>query len=231
MKPNLRLATEPPERTPARAELAAAQKRHADAVRQLAANKTAQELTEQTRRDARDAIETATAAVEQAKVNAGQHLTAVAMGNAGPAPTSVKAARAALADVEDALEAAQAAGVALVEQEKDAEHELEYARTALDDRLRDVVRSEAPVGKLLAEAKVAQADLIAKRVRLRFLFNADLVAEDVVAEMRKFLLFENTLPVGRGQLEHGNFDKHPAADSYKRAIEALRTDADAPLPS
>jgi hypothetical protein len=44
------------------------------------------------------------------------------------------------------------------------------------------------------------------------------------------MLFQNTLPVGRGQLEHGNFDKHPAADPYKRAIAALRTDADALLP-
>jgi hypothetical protein len=42
---------------------------------------------------------------------------------------------------------------------------------------------------------------------------------------------QNTLPVGRGQLEHGNFDKHPAADPYKRAVEALASDADAPLPT
>jgi hypothetical protein len=63
------------------------------------------------------------------------------------------------------------------------------------------------------------------------LFNNDLVAEQEQPAVRTFMLFQNTLPVGRGQLEHGNFDKHPAADPYKRAIEALRTDADAELPS
>ena len=141
----------------------------------------------------------------------------------------MKAARAALTDCEDALDASIEAGSALVGHEKEAADELEYARTALDDRLRDVVRAEANVKRLLAEANAVQTDLINKRVVLRHLYNAHFVAEEDA--LRDFLLFQNQLPAGRGQVEYGNFDAHPAADPYKRAVEALRTDADAPLPT
>jgi hypothetical protein len=49
--------------------------------------------------------------------------------------------------------------------------------------------------------------------------------------VRSFLLFENQLPAGRGQVEYGKFYAHPAADPFKRSLEAMRTDADAELPS
>jgi hypothetical protein len=217
-------ATSPP-RSPEREALAAAQLRHSATVDRLAAIQAARKRTDNARRDAKEAIAKATAGVEQAKIDA-----ASALVGGVPAAITVKAARAALTDCEDALEASEA-GSALVGHEKEATDELEYARTALDDRLRDVVQTEANVAQLLAEAKVAQTDLINKRVRLRFLFNENLIGEQDAAELRSFLLFENNLPVGRGQLEHGNFDSHPAAATWKEAIAALRTDADAALPT
>lgn len=220
-KPNLRIAGEPE-----REQLAEAIARHAEAVDRLAAVQAARERTDNARRDAKEAIAKATAGVEQANLNA-----ASALVGGAPAAITVKGARATLQDAEDALEASIEAGSVLVATEKEAAAELGYATTALDDRLRDVVRAEANVTQLLAEAKAAQADLIAKRVRLRFLFNENLIGEQDATAVRSFLLFENNLPVGRGQLEHGNFDAHPAAATWKEAIAALRTDADAELPT
>ena len=226
-KPAMRLvdATSPP-RTPERESLAEAIARHAEATNRLAAVQAARERTEQARRDAKEAIAKATAGVEQAKIDAAAQLVGSA-----PGALSVKAARAALTDCEDALEAAIEAGGILVTTEKEAADEVEWAQTALKKCVGAVVKSEANVGQLLKEAEAAQAELINKRIVLRHLFNNDLVAEQEQPAVRTFMLFQNTLPVGRGQLEHGNFDKHPAADPYKRAIEALRTDADAPLPT
>jgi hypothetical protein len=66
---------------------------------------------------------------------------------------------------------------------------------------------------------------------LRYLFNEHLVTDQDTPPLRTFLLFENTLPTGRGQIEYGNFDAHPAADPFKRAVEALASDADALLPT
>jgi hypothetical protein len=187
----------------------------------------ARERTEQARRDAKDAVKAAAAAVEAAKADAAAQLA----GLGSDPPLSVKAARAALQDAEDVLEASIEGGATLVVTEKEAGDELAYADTALEDRLRAVVSAEVDATRLLAEAKAAQADLINKRVRLRHLFNNDLIAESETAAVRTFLLFETALPTGRGQVEYGNFDNHPAATTWKEAIAALRTDADAKLPS
>jgi RepB DNA-primase from phage plasmid len=137
----------------------------------------------------------------------------------------------ALQDAEDALEAAIEAGNALPGHEKEAADELQYARMALDEKLRNVVRAEANVVQLLAEAKAAQAALVSLRVQLRYLFNEQLVADQDTPPLRTFLLFENTLPTGRGQVEYGNFDAHPAADTWRQALQELRENADASLPS
>ena len=224
-RPNLKLAGEPP-RSPEREALAEAIARHDAAVDRLAAVQAAREQATQAQYDAKDAIRAAATAVEQSKVDAALVLT-----GAAPGALSVKDARTKLQDCEDAIEAAISAGGTLVASEKEAAAEVEYANTALEKSVAAVVRAEAPVAKMLAEAKALQNDLVARRVELRQLYNADLVAEDVVAEMRKFLLFENTLPVGRGQVEYGNYDAHPAADPWKAVLQELRENADAPLPS
>jgi hypothetical protein len=224
-KPNLKIAGEPPPRTPQREALAAAQLRHSAAVDRLAAIQAARERTAQTQRGARDAIKAATAGVEQAKLDA-----ASALAGGTPGGQSVKEARAALQDAEDALEASVEASGTLVASEKEAGDELQYARMALDEKLRDVVRSEANVAQLLKEAEAVQVDLVSRRVVLRHLFNSGFVAEQET-DLRDFLLFKYQLPTGRGQVEYENFDAHPAADPWRQALQELRENADAPLPS
>jgi chromosome segregation ATPase len=225
-RPNLKLAGERSGGSPEREQLAEAIARHDEAINRLAAIQAARERTENARRDAKDAVKAAAAAVEAAKADAAAQLAGL---GADP-PLSVKAARAAQQDAEDCLEAAIAAGSTLPGHEKEAAAEVEYASTALDDRLRAVVKAEADVKQLLAEAKAAQAALVSLRVQLRYLFNENLVADQDTPPLRTFLLFENTLPTGRGQVEFGNFDNHPAAKTWKAALQELRENADAALP-
>jgi hypothetical protein len=224
-RPNLKLAGERSGGSPEREQLAAAIARHAEATDRLAAVQAARERTEQARIDAKGAIVKATAAVEQAKLDA-----ASALVGGAPAAITVKGARAVLQDAEDALEASIEAGSTLVGHEKEAAAEVEYASTAIDKAVAAVVQTEANAAELLAEARSLQTDLINKRVQLRYLFNNDLIAERETAVVRTFLLFENTLPTGRGQVEHGNFDSHPAANIWKAALQELRENADATLP-
>jgi hypothetical protein len=225
-RPNLKLAGERSGGSPEREALAAAHLRHSAAVDRLAAIQAARERTDRGRRDAKEAIVKATAGVEQAKIDA-----ASALVGGAPAAITVKGARAALQDAEDALEAAIEAGSTLVASEKEAAAEVAYSTTALDEKLGAVVQTEVDVGQLLAEARAAQDALISKRVQLRYLFNENLIAESETAAVRTFLLFETALPAGRGQVEYGNFDAHPAAATWKEAIAALRTDANAELPT
>ena len=213
-KPAMRLvdAAVSPPRTPERAELAAAQERHADAVRQLAANESAQQTTTEAIYAARDTVKAATAAIEEAKANAATHLTAVAMGNAGPAPTSVKAARVALQDAEDALEAALAARAELEQQHKDAEHEIEYAGMALGNAVANVVRDAPELRKLAADHAAAD----------RHYHDLHFAMEAV----QSFL--PDDLKYWHGT---GRWPDLAAAATWKAALQELRENADVPLPT
>ena len=96
----------PPPRSPARMALADAIANHDATVALVDADKRALANTEQSVHACHREIERATVAIEDAKKATARHATAVAMGGAGPTPTSVKQARADLQDAEDALEAA-----------------------------------------------------------------------------------------------------------------------------
>jgi hypothetical protein len=230
-KPALRAVNDTPPRTSERAALAAAIERHDAAQRQLAANKSAQEQTIDTRIEARRAVEKSAAMIEEAKVNAATFLANTIMGTAGEAPLTVKAARAAAQDAEDALEAALSAGAALAEQEKSAEREMRRAADNIDERIRDVVRVETgpAVPSLLKDAEMAQSDLIHKRVVLRHLLHNGSVDEAEKQAVKSFL-HNTTLPGTYGCVEYTDWERHPVLAPWSRAREALRQDADAALP-
>jgi hypothetical protein len=219
------------ERSPERERLAEAIERHADAVRMLDANKAAQESTQQTRRQAQEAVERSVAMIEEAKTNAATHLTAQAMGTAGEAPLSVKAARDNAVAAQDALEAALSAGAALVEQAKVAERELQYAAADLDKAVREVVRAEtgAAVSELLKQAEALQSGLVNRRVVLRHLLHNEIIDEAAAPAVKSFLK-NRDMPGTFGNVEYQDWNHHPATDAWKNAHAALRQDADAALP-
>ena len=155
------------------------------------------------------------------------------MGTAGEAPMSPKEARAKAQDAQDELDAAIAAGPALVEQEAAAKYELQHATDDVEKRLRDVVRAEtaSAVSALLKQAEAVQNDLISRRVVLRHLHRSEFIGEPEATAVKTFLRHNSdVLPGAFGSVEFHDYDKHSAAESWRAVRLALATDADAPLP-
>ena len=228
-RPNLKLAGEPPVRSPERETLAAAIERHNAALDTVRRVGQAREGADETVYRASDKLKETEKALKEAQAGEAAYLAAVALGeNPG---VSVSVAEAAVTRASNDLAVARRTRDALGQRAEDEAREVEKASEAIEKCIGAVVKAEVDVARLLEEAQVAQADLISKRVALRHLFNNDLVGEQEQPAVRQFLLFEYHLPTGRGQTERGNFDKHPANDVFKRAVEALREDADAELPS
>jgi hypothetical protein len=228
-RPNLKLATGEPPRSPERVELASAIERHAAAVEAVRRVEQGREQAGETVYRASDALRAAEAAVAAALANEGARLAAKALGE--DAGISTADAEASVKQATNDLAVARRTRDALDERAAREAAEVERAQAALEKCVAAVAKSEAPAARLLAEAWSLQNDLVARRIVLRHLFNNDFIAEEEAAAVRSFLLFENHLPAGHGQVEYGNFDAHPAADPFKRACEALRTDADAPVPT
>jgi hypothetical protein len=82
----------------------------------------------------------------------------------GKATLTVKAARAALTETEDALETARATEAALETAKEEAERELFYAKRALEERIAAVVRSEPP--RRLAEDCLAAQRVFADKIKV-----------------------------------------------------------------
>ena len=85
------------------------------------------------------------------------------------------------------------------------------------------------VADLLRKAEEMQRELINERVRLRFLLHGDGIGEPLAGEVSSFL-HRYFLPATLGCVAHENYDTHPAANHWRAACEALRVDADGPLP-
>jgi hypothetical protein len=93
---------------------------------------------------------------------------------------------------------------------------------------REVVRNSDAAAKLMAGLEEMQAEVVSRRVALRFMVFNDLVAEP--GTFRAFL--ENKdLPGGYGAAEWIDWSRHGAHVSWKEAFAKLLQDADAPLPA
>jgi hypothetical protein len=62
------------------------------------------------------------------------------------------------------------------------------------------------------------------------LLHSDFVAEPEQQAVKSFLHNNKDLPGTYGDVEYQDWNRHPATDAWKRSREALRQDADAPLP-
>ena len=89
----------------------------------------------------------------------------------------------------------------------------------------------AEVNRLLAAARSTQDELVRRRVVLRHVLHSCTQRNDPeTAEARSFLLSDSALPSTLGGPLFQDWDRHPAAEPWRRAREALMRDADAPLP-
>jgi chromosome segregation ATPase len=210
----LRLASVAPERSAERAELATGIARLAEAHRRVAAVETAIETIEPTIWSAQDGIERAQAAIETAKTAAARHLADLAMGTAGPAPVTITAARSALVSAEDELSARQAARKALDSELEAAKAEVGNAGRALDRAALTVAAAEAGAraSRLLAEHVALQRRYLESRAVMEFLDGLGVLA----------------FAGSAWRYEPKDID---GAAAWRAALAALRTDADAPLPT
>jgi hypothetical protein len=115
----------------------------------------------------------------------------------------------------------------------DAESALSYAEREVATRADDILRAESAafVGDLVAAAEKAQAELLEKRVALRFMVSNRLIADDALCgRARALMMAELPVPMDVGSHSHKVFDQHPRNQEWARAREALKISADAILP-
>jgi hypothetical protein len=185
-------------------------------------------------RAARDAAE---ADIGVAKDDAAAHLTAVALGTAGPAPRTIREARAALTDAQDAMAAAEAALAALKARHRAAADALGVREHRRERAARAVVLAAPETAVLLATVERLQRELVEKGAALVFLRDRNVldVGMPGLPNYRgntgadvALLRLESPISTWRGP--HLGLD--PAgARPWEVALSALLLDAAASLPS
>lgn len=239
-KPNLRPISDRDnaERSPERQQLADAIAEVTKAERDLHEAQATVERARKIVSDATDQVEKAEAETRKAQQGRARGLAAAA--SQGTAPVQDRALRNARADEQDARDQLEAAQSALAEVEgglTDAKAELERARQGVRAAADDVLRA-APIPALLAEAQKVQAELIERRLALRYLLGKELVRKPQTEPVWDFLN-ENLMPGapairgiggGFGSMENRAWDHHPRVQAWANAREALLSDPDADLP-
>ena len=212
-KPAMRLVGDAPPRTPQREDLAEAIARRDTATKYLTRIQAAHERASETVYDLKDSVDKAIAMLDEAKAGEGSYLAAVALGEADAALSPIKTAAAAVEEANDQLYTARHMRDALEAEIKSAERELMWAKSKLDDAVNDAVKADPATARLVA------------------VFNE--------AERRFMSLRQAMGVVGTSRLPQGcefwdcqhSWPELPGAPVWQAAIEALRTDADAPLPT
>jgi predicted RNase H-like nuclease (RuvC/YqgF family) len=232
-KSNLKLATGDPPRTPERDALADAIEHynaitlHRDRLKE-AFKRTEDELYGDG--SAHRGVETAEAALAEAKANEPAYLASIAPGEADEAANPIKLAELAFEAANAQLDRVDKTREALQQQIKVAADDASYADTQLEKAVRAVFRSEAAgiIDATLRKAAALQAELQETRLRLWFLKNACFEPWPPSEETRPIRDYL-AAPIFPLELNDKIVDTHPSLASWHSAAVALRTDADAPL--
>jgi hypothetical protein len=170
--------------------------------------------------------------IDARAAHAGKILRAAEQGSLPGEDGSTRRTRAAENEAQDNLEAAQSILVALKAKAEDTEWALKQADRRVAAAVDGVLKT-APVGELLLEARVLQADLIARRLVLRHLVKENLVAAVRLPTLQSFLA-DDKLPSHHGHLGSNDWDdswqRHACLKPWRAAREALKNDPDAELP-
>ena len=215
-RPNLKAVSlgDPPPRSTQRMRLAEAIIKRDDLKRELAETEAALDAAHTTVTAVTAAVAEKVKQLEQAK-EAGVNFAALAaLGKPGTTPpASVQDVRAALTDAQDKLDAAKAAAAMFENNHKITANELYYAEGRVDDATRDAVKADSRIRDLVAAYAEAQNKFLA-------LQNACEAMQSNMPDDIKFW--------------RANSDQkltEVRAAEWKAACEALKTDADAELPS
>jgi chromosome segregation ATPase len=198
---------------PPRVALAAAIEAYRQRVRSFEQAKQAEQSAAGELRQAKAAVERAREAIKEAQENAVIYAKQVARGDAGPAPVSIKTAKADLVALEDQLATAEAAMTQLTKEREAAGNSVGYAQSKIERAVAGVLRSDPAIGKLLARYAQAQRELAALAEAL-----------DIVAAAG------GELPQDWRSSRLGPGGASDLIKVWKAAIAALATDAEAALP-
>ena len=161
---------------------------------------------------ARAKVDDATAAVEKAKAAATQYLVDVAIGNAGPAPLSIKAAKRALEDALEELEDLKSTEVAINQRLRESEQELAQTKHGINEAVRQVVKNSPATNKIFAEYEAVTRKCSA------------------LLAMRAFIAEKLHAAPEDDSDEDEPADVVAQIAAWNAAIADLRINADAPLP-
>ena len=216
-KPAMRLVGDAPPRTPERVELASAIAKRNDANRELGDIEAALLTTRNTVDVATIAVAEKTKALETAKGANADYLARAALGRSGDAPPhSVQAARTALQEAQDKLDAA-CSTVALFENNRQVTiGEVSYAERGVDRAVEAVVKASTEIRALVSRLMTSYAELVDVR-------NALQVMRERLPDDLKI--------IGSVDIPRINLDDLKLAATWKAAVAALASDADAELPS
>jgi hypothetical protein len=193
---------------PARDALAQAIARHADAKAKAAAVRRAKDGFWELQSNAEDEVATAEAALPLAQADA------VGGSICGKPILSPRDARENLQDTRDRLTAVVASEPRIGQQVIDAQSALSMAQSALKNRDSDVVKNSPAIANLLSDYETMKASMAVMRQALRFLDG-----RGALPPSAKF--WECERPI----------DLSVAKGPWRAALEALETNAYAPLPS
>lgn len=237
--PSLLSAKRSPQRSPERQALADAIVGSRQIQTKLATASLDKAAAFTAKSDAWERLEAAKAAFEQAKLDTGMYLLAVASGNAGAPPQTIREAREAITDAQDQLDAATGINEAAT-----AEHEAvaaTAANTSVAERLRELAMSV-----MRAESRAA-ADAVAVQVRQAYdglllhgstlewlagagMFDVVTVPGSLYGRPADEMLRRALMAVTNVRMAN-TYIKYPDGSApWSAALAALLTDADAPLP-
>jgi chromosome segregation ATPase len=191
-----------------------------EALARLSAVRQAIEQAANNARTARHELERAEAAVGEAKTQAAKHAISTALGKEGTPQASIKQARAAVQAAQDDMDSAISAEAELAKELKAAESRLVTARVVFDNAFRAVLAAEPAIDRLLDQRRALNAKLLDVEVALYAAFKAG-------------ALPQWPLPVENDEPDAQYFDANTIAEhapEWAAALQALRKDADTPLP-
>jgi hypothetical protein len=211
-KSNLKLAEAPPPRTPERQRLAEAIEAHAAAVKQVQHVQERHEHAEQVVFRASDKLEAAQRASEKAKASESERIASAALGEADTDLMSVTDAELAVAQATNDLTVSRRIRDALQERLAREKAEVTRAKEAIERAVAAAAKSDPPAVALVLEQERVNRRLAELHHIFSFLGRSD------ASPVSNYGFWPNAASAA-------------VVDPWRAALEALRTDPDAPLPT
>jgi multidrug efflux pump subunit AcrA (membrane-fusion protein) len=212
--------TSPPPRSPEREALRVAIQEHVTAKQRLSKISDAQERAGSISLDLSVAVDRAKAALAEAQAGESNYLARVALLEADGAGSPIEAAAAALEKVRSDYAQATKTSAALEKEAVTASQRLDWATINLNDAVKAAVKTDPAVTQLVADYQVAQKTYLDKCRLLSLLLDIGVCPIDGT--------------FGEGYSPQHNFVSRgsaPEAPRWQAAINQLRADADAELPT